>query len=271
MIPNACEEALLDLILAPNMTLRLFTNDVESGLTPTQIEAITAASFTEATFAGYSSKALTGGSWTTTQGDPSTGTYAQQTFTRTSTGAVQTVRGYYIVRTTGGALCWYEYFDGAIATENNGDTVTVTPTFTLTDDEEATVAARGLLASQTITSDSSAYTSSGATDFALSNFDADGTRNYRLHVTSMMTMSGDGIWLMSFAVDGVNTERCGAFHVATGGVSYEFLDGIGIWQPSTGQYDLTVTLSEAAGTSSLTLNGLSDAPRRFWIEDIGPR
>ena len=70
-IPNAGEEAMLDLILATNYTLHLYRNDVTDGLSDLEIEALTVADFTEANFAGYSSKALTGGSWTTTCGPAS--------------------------------------------------------------------------------------------------------------------------------------------------------------------------------------------------------
>jgi microcystin-dependent protein len=136
-VVNQGEEAFLDLILAVNYTLKLYQNNVESGLTETQKNALTESSFTEATFTGYSSKALTGGSWVTTPSDPSTGTYAQQTFTRTSTGTAQLIYGYYIVKTTGGALQWYEHFDGPVSIEFNGDALRVTPSITL--DEGTTV------------------------------------------------------------------------------------------------------------------------------------
>mgnify|MGYP003575450879 CR=1 FL=1 len=133
VVVNQGEEAFLDLVLAVNYTLRLYTNDVTAGLTPSQIDALTQASFTEATFTGYSAAALTGGSWTTTQSDPSTGVYAQQTFTRSSTGTAQLVRGYYLVTTTGGLLRWFEQFPAPISVEINGDAIQVTPRITLDD------------------------------------------------------------------------------------------------------------------------------------------
>lgn len=128
-VVNQGEEAFLDLILAVNYTLRLFKTDVETGLTDEQKNALTESSFTEATFTGYSAKALTGGSWTTTQDDPSTGAYAQQTFT-CSGGASQQIYGYYLTKTTGGALQWYEQFDGPV-TISSGDSLRVTPAISL--------------------------------------------------------------------------------------------------------------------------------------------
>lgn len=136
VVVDQAEEHFLDLILAVNYTLRLFKNDVTSGLTATQIDALTESSFTEATFAGYASATLTGGSWVTTPGNPCTGTYAEQTFTRTSTGTVQTLFGYYVTRTAGGALEWFEYFSPSFALEFINEFITITPRVTLQDTQD---------------------------------------------------------------------------------------------------------------------------------------
>lgn len=130
---DQAEEHFLDLILAVNYTLRLFRNDVTAGLTATQIDALTEAAFTEASFTGYSAAALTGGSWTTTAGNPCVGVYAAQTFTSTATQSAQTIYGYYVTRTTGGALQWFEYFTTPLVIEFNGEYITVTPRLTLAD------------------------------------------------------------------------------------------------------------------------------------------
>lgn len=136
VVVDQAEEHFLDLILAVNYTLRLFKNDVTSGLTATQIDALTEPSFTEADFDGYASAALTGGSWTTTAGNPGTGTYAAQTFTRASTGTAQTVYGYYVTRTSGGALEWFEYFTVPFVIEFINEFVTITPRITLSDTQD---------------------------------------------------------------------------------------------------------------------------------------
>lgn len=127
VVPNTAEESFLDLILGVNYTLRLYTNAV------TPAETLTEASFTEATFTGYGSKALTGGGWTTTPGDPAVGTYAVQAFVATADQAPQTVRGYYVTATAGGALRWYEAFAAPITVQYNGEAIRVTPRFTLAD------------------------------------------------------------------------------------------------------------------------------------------
>lgn len=131
IVPNAGEEAFLDLILAVNYDLKLFTNDVT--LDVDYPDGLVTADFTEATFTGYAAKSLTGGSWTSTPADPSTGTYAQQEFERTSTGAQQTIYGYYVVTTTGGNLRWYELFPTPIVVEFSGDLIRITPRITLAD------------------------------------------------------------------------------------------------------------------------------------------
>lgn len=133
IVVNQAEEHFLDLILGVNYTLRLFKNDATAGLTQVQKDALTEASFTEADFAGYSAAALTGGSWTTTPGNPCVGTYATQTFTRSSTGTAQTLYGYYLTRTTGGALEWFEVFAAPLVIEFIGESVSIIPRMTLSD------------------------------------------------------------------------------------------------------------------------------------------
>ena len=133
-IVNQAEDEFLDLILAPAMNLRLFSNDVISGLTNAEIDALTEADFTEANFAGYAATSLTAGNWVVTQGDPTEANYnADQTFTRSSTGTAQNIYGYYVTLTTGGALRWFEQFDAPIVVEFINDAVTITPQLTLDD------------------------------------------------------------------------------------------------------------------------------------------
>jgi microcystin-dependent protein len=130
------EEDWLDLVLAVNYTLHLFTNEVTAGLTPEQIDALDETDLDEATFAGYASAALTGGSWTTTPGNPTTGVYAEQSFVRSSTGAPQDIWGYYLTRTSDGELQGFEQFDAPITVELINDEIEVTPRITLGDEVE---------------------------------------------------------------------------------------------------------------------------------------
>lgn len=136
-ITDPGEKFFLDTIFAVNYTLNLFQNNVESGLTIAQKEALLVASFTPPTFAGYAAIALTGGAtWVTTAGAPSTAVYPAQTFTCTATAAAQTIYGYYLTRTTGGALVAYEYFPASVSVSTNGDQVRITPTVTLKGTED---------------------------------------------------------------------------------------------------------------------------------------
>ena len=109
-VVNQAEEAWLDLITDVDMTIRLFRTDVDTGLTEAQKDALTQAAFTEANFAGYAAVSLTT-AWTTTQGNPSEASRTAVVFTRSSTGAIQNIFGYYLTRNSDGALQWYEQWD----------------------------------------------------------------------------------------------------------------------------------------------------------------
>lgn len=136
IVVNAGEEHFLDLILGVNYTLRLFKNDVTDGLSASQVEALDEGDFTEADFTGYSAKALTGGSWTTTPGAPCVGVYAEQSFASTADQSAQTIYGYYVTRTSGGALEWFEEFTTPVVIEFNNDTIRITPRITLADTQD---------------------------------------------------------------------------------------------------------------------------------------
>lgn len=133
VVVDQAEEHFLDLVLAVGYTLKLYKNNATSGLTQVQKDALTEASFTEATFTGYASVALTGGSWTTTAGNPCVGTYAIQTFTSSANQTAQTLYGYYVVRTSDSKLQWFEDFTAPISIEFLSEYLTVTPRITLAD------------------------------------------------------------------------------------------------------------------------------------------
>jgi hypothetical protein len=270
-IPNQGEEILLDIILATNLTLKLYKTDVTAGLTTAQKEALTEANFTEATFTGYSSKALTGGSWVTTQAEPSTGVYAQQTFTSSANQTAQSIYGYYVTRTSDGKLLWFERFTGPISISLLNDAIKVTPTITLDDDQEATVAAQGLKASFVSTASTTAYTTTTTTDFVLSSFVADSTRNYKVLLHTEWGLSASGaLWVVKLLVDGSAAADLG-FPNSTGGDINGAVSGGHLWQPTSGTYTLSVQAVEVSGTASLTFVADSAGPREFWVEDIGPR
>jgi len=123
--PDVGENLALEMIVnktAPqNLTLKLFKNNI----TPSDTD--TAATYTEATFGGYSAISLTGGSWNSASSG--TITYgAQQTFTCNAV-ATDDIYGYYVVQTTSGILLYSERDSNApLAIRNSGDAIKITPT-----------------------------------------------------------------------------------------------------------------------------------------------
>lgn len=132
IVPNAAEIVLLKAALnhtaAQNQVLKLFTNNY------TPVAGSTESDFTEAAGGGYTSKSLTGSSWTvTTNGSgEAEAVYAAQTFTFTGalTGTA-TVYGYFVVNSSSGLLLWAERFSSSYTPAVNGDAITFTPTFQL--------------------------------------------------------------------------------------------------------------------------------------------
>lgn len=133
------QQIVLDQLLASTHSLRLFRNNVTSGLTAAQIRALTESSFTEANFSGYAAATLSSGSWTVVTGDPTVASYATQTFTRSSTGTAQTIYGYYVTRNSDSKLVWFEYFPSVISIEFINDQIKVTPRITAQDTQSLTV------------------------------------------------------------------------------------------------------------------------------------
>src|SRR5690606_15904912 len=131
-VVNQGEAAWLKLITDVDMSLRLYTNDVLDGLTDVEIEALTEAAFTEATFAGYAAVVFTN-PWTIVPGNPSKATVSEQSATLTSTGTAELSYGYYLTRVGDGALMWFEQFDGPVSMEFQNDVLKVTPELTLDD------------------------------------------------------------------------------------------------------------------------------------------
>lgn len=119
---NLALEAIVNKTAPQNLVLKLYSNNI----TPSDTD--TAATYTEATFAGYSAITLTGASWGSASGG--TITYgSQQTFTRTSTGTVENIYGYFCIQTTSTILMYSERDSAAPAPmTNNGDQIKITPT-----------------------------------------------------------------------------------------------------------------------------------------------
>lgn len=114
-----------------NLVLRLY----KSNTTPA--DADVAGTYTEADFTGYSAVTLTGASWTVTPGDPTTASYAQQSFASSANQTAQSVYGYYVTRASTGDLVFSERFStGPFTIQNNGDTIKVTPALSMVDDQD---------------------------------------------------------------------------------------------------------------------------------------
>jgi hypothetical protein len=109
-----------------NLILKLYQNN------HTPVYADTVSAYTEATFTGYSAITLTGASWTMSGSDPTTASYAQQSFTSSANQSAQTIYGYYLIRATQLDLIAAELFASAIIIQYNGDTINITPTLTAT-------------------------------------------------------------------------------------------------------------------------------------------
>lgn len=272
-IPNVAEEAFLDLLTAVGYTLKLYTTDVTAGLSAAQIEALTAASFTEATFTGYAAKVLTGGSWVTSQADPSTATYAQQTFTRTSTGATQTVYGYYVTRTSDGVLMWFEKFTGPIATSTNGDAIVITPTLTLDDHQEATVTARGLVGTpHRLTTSSSNFVAADSNTDMTMTVTTDATRVYRIGLHHAWSINGPGTWHIFATINGTDTIRMGMIDTTDSGAAADGVNSSGaLWYPTSASQTILITVNNFAGITTMFFYAALDTPRQLWVEDVGPR
>lgn len=133
VIPNQGEGIWLELVTSVDYYLRLFTNEVEYGLEPAEIEALTEADFTEATFTGYTANLLTGGAWSVTPGAPSEATYSAQSFASSIEQTPETIYGYYVTRASNGYLTWYEYLDSPVSISGADEHVTITPRVTLQD------------------------------------------------------------------------------------------------------------------------------------------
>jgi len=104
-------------------TLKLYSNDV------TPAEGDTAATYTEATIAGYVAKALTRATWnaaSTDGGGITSKTYPNATTTWPFTGTGVVV-GYFVIKAVAGTILWAErVFNSPGQTFNNLDSFTLT-------------------------------------------------------------------------------------------------------------------------------------------------
>lgn len=124
-VPDVGENKILEAVVnktAPeNLVLRLYQNNI------TPSDADTAATYTEATFTGYSAITLTGANWNAASAGSITFN-AQQTFT-CSGASSNSIYGYYVTQVTSGVLIWSERDVSApFSITTSGDAVKLTPT-----------------------------------------------------------------------------------------------------------------------------------------------
>lgn len=121
---NLALEAIVNKATPQNLVLRLYSNNI----TPSDTD--TTATYTEATFAGYAAITLTGASWNAAAAG-SIAYSAQQTFTRSTTGATENIYGYYCNQLSSTTLMYSERDASApFAVTNSGDAIKITPTIT---------------------------------------------------------------------------------------------------------------------------------------------
>ena len=135
VVPDVAEVQMLirlvgDITSLPsrNQVMKLYTSPAGDIL-----ENFTAASFTEATAAGYAAATMVPAGWTAaTVSGTSTATYSPDvTFSFT---AAETVMGYYVVDTTSPTpvLLWAESFSGGpFVLPSSGGQIQITPTLSL--------------------------------------------------------------------------------------------------------------------------------------------
>lgn len=126
VVPNNGEGDALDAFTGKTAMSTLVLRLYGTNLTPSETD--TTASYTEYAATGYSAITLTAASWSTSEGAPSTTSYAQQTFTMTGAGDAY---GYYMTRDTGGRIALAERFTGApFSIPSGGGTIKITPQIT---------------------------------------------------------------------------------------------------------------------------------------------
>jgi hypothetical protein len=128
VVPDGGEVVALNLLFnkvaAQNQVIDLYQNNW------TPAETDTDASYTVANFPGYAAKNLTGADWTVTSGAPTQAVAPAQLWT-CSGSTNQNIYGYKVKQVTSGILLFAERLSGVpFNIANNGDNVSVTPTFT---------------------------------------------------------------------------------------------------------------------------------------------
>jgi hypothetical protein len=127
VVPDAIELEVINSVLAPDMTIRIYGNDV------TPAHDSTVGAFVEITGGGYANKPITFANWTITAGEPTSAKYSSQqrwVFTGPISGTGN-IFGYFVTRNSDGKLMWAERFQLVPFTPIDGSIVAVTPAFSV--------------------------------------------------------------------------------------------------------------------------------------------
>ena len=121
--PDAALITLLQRIVTPSVTVRLFVNNV------TPDRSLTLGGLTEAGWTGYAAQNVLAAAFTLTGVAGHVGgiTAAAVSFSNTSGGS-QSAYGYFVTDASGSFLLWAARFDGAPITQPDGGSWQVTPT-----------------------------------------------------------------------------------------------------------------------------------------------
>lgn len=131
---------------------------------------------------------------------------------------------------------------------------------------------RGVIASQFLTGNSIAYGDNATTDFVLADVEVSDRRLYAVNLHTQYVQNTTDNWLHEFMVDGV---VAGQFHIlnTAAGLNAQ-VSGRFLWLPTAGTKQLGVRVQEITPIvfgDSITYEATANAPRAFWVEDIGAR
>jgi hypothetical protein len=127
----------------------------------------------------------------------------------------------------------------------------------------------GLIASQTLTANSSVYSVTGNTDFTLVNVSLTAGRTYKIYLHSAMSSAGTGDWqLFALTGEAVNTYIGRYGNPLAGGLTVQ-VDASVLFVPQTTRIQtIQIQATRVSGSTIQFLAGATQ-PRQLWIEDPG--
>lgn len=111
-----------------------------------------------------------------------------------------------------------------------------------------------------------------ATDHLIPAFAALNTRNYRIWLETSPFTTATSVWDAALFINDVASVRFFRHRFEAAGIGNAEGDQWSrLWQPASGTYKLQIWVARSAGTGPIQFAGAADNPRRFYVEDIGPR